>query len=280
MDSNSTSGSPRSSKLVSQRVLTGTFAAHTHFPRNTEGRDIVVGDIHGHFDVLKRALDAINFDNCCDRLFALGDLVDRGPNSPAALEWIQKHWFHSVIGNHELSHALEAEREHISDFWILDMIASTRDDWAASCDPAIYAALVAEFSRLPLAISIETSRGTVGLVHAQLPHGYLTWRSFAQAINKESIDHNTLWMATSDRFLDLRPVKTRDELPFFVPDVLAIFHGHSIPWFKQPMKVGNRYYIETGAYLKARAGRDEGGFTLVDIEAPNEPLLAAWWPDE
>ena len=279
MNSNSTSDNPKSSRLVCERVLSGTFASHSYYRRNADGRDIVVGDIHGHFDVLDRALHAIDFNNRSDRLFALGDLVDRGPNSPAALAWLQKCWFHSVIGNHDLSHALEAEREHISDFRVLDMIVSTRDDWAASCDPAVYADLVAEFSRLPLAITIETSRGTVGLVHAELPHGYRTWDSFVQAIDTESIDHNALWMATSDRFLDLRPVKARDDLKFFVPDVLAIFHGHSIPWFKQPMKVGNRYYLETGAYLRARTGRDEGGFTLVDIEHPNEPLLAAWWPD-
>ena len=266
--------------MIASDIQAGRFAKHQSFPKNDVGRDIVVGDIHGYFSILQTALEEINFDPQFDRLFALGDLVDRGPHSPAALEWLRKPWFHSVIGNHDLSHALEAEREHISNFWILDMIVSTKDDWAASCAPEVYADLVAEFSRLPLAITIETSRGIVGLVHAELPHGYPTWSSFIEAIGTESIDDNTLWMATWDRFLDLRPVKSRDDLKFFVPDVLAIFHGHSIPWFKEPMKVGNRYYIETGAYVRARTGRDEGGFTLVDIEHPNEPILAAWWPDE
>lgn len=278
MTPNKTPTKHTSSQLVSEKVLFGTFASHTHYARNTLGRDIVVGDIHGHFEVLEQALDAIQFDPTCDRLFALGDLVDRGPNSPAALEWLQKPWFHSVIGNHDLSHVLAAEREHIWNTWILDMIIPTRDDWAANCAPPVYSALVAEFSRLPLAISIETSLGTVGLVHAELPHGYRTWDSFVHAIDTESIDEGALWMATWECFLDLRPVKTRDDFKFFVPDVLAIFHGHTIPWFKQPVKVGNHHYIETGAYLRARTGRDEGGFTLVDIEHPNEPLLAAWWP--
>ena len=278
MNSGNTSAKTKSPELISEKILSGKFASHRYFARNTIGRDIVVGDIHGHFDVLEKALREIDFDTARDRLFALGDLVDRGPNSPAALEWLNQYWFNSVIGNHDLSHVLAAEREHISNTWVLDMIVPTRDDWAANCAPAVYSALVAEFSRLPLAISIEMSLGNVGLVHAELPHGYRTWDSFVQAIDAESIDDGALWMATSERLLDLLPVKTRADLKFFVPDVLAIFHGHTIPWLKQPVKVGNHHYIETGAYLRARTGRDGGGFTLVDIEHPNEPLLAAWWP--
>ena len=51
----------------------------------------------------------IGFDPSVDRLFSVGDLVDRGPESERVLEWLDKAWFHAICGNHDLmaySHAL------------------------------------------------------------------------------------------------------------------------------------------------------------------------------
>ena len=71
------------------------------FTQNTRGRDFVVGDLHGCFDYLRVMLEHIQFDRVTDRLFCVGDLVDRGPQSEEAIDWIAKPWFHAVRGNHE-----------------------------------------------------------------------------------------------------------------------------------------------------------------------------------
>ena len=71
------------------------------FTRNLSGRDFVVGDIHGHFTKLQHALDSVAFDPSMDRLFSVGDLVDRGPECELVLEWLAKPWFHPVRGNHD-----------------------------------------------------------------------------------------------------------------------------------------------------------------------------------
>ena len=55
---------------------------------NTKGRDLIAGDIHGHFETLERALETLRFDPTADRLFSIGDLIDRDPRSEAALGWI------------------------------------------------------------------------------------------------------------------------------------------------------------------------------------------------
>lgn len=68
---------------------------------NTLGRDFIVGDLHGCFDQVQLFLSWIHFDGSKDRLFSVGDLVDRGPKNQECLRLLEKPWFHSVKGNHE-----------------------------------------------------------------------------------------------------------------------------------------------------------------------------------
>lgn len=76
-----------------------------HLARNDAGRDLVIGDVHGHFATLRRALDELGRTEH-DRVLSLGDLVDRGPDSFAAKDWIEglhpATRFDLVLrGNHE-----------------------------------------------------------------------------------------------------------------------------------------------------------------------------------
>ncbi|WP_123103499.1 metallophosphoesterase [Acidithiobacillus sulfuriphilus] len=88
-------------------------------PANLQGRDFIVGDLHGHPDVLRRLMDHVAFDYDLDRLFSVGDLVDRGPNSAGALDLLEAPWFYPVLGNHDamllatlnLGHLREMRRE-------------------------------------------------------------------------------------------------------------------------------------------------------------------------
>ncbi|NLC21154.1 MAG: hypothetical protein GX771_04490, partial [Halomonadaceae bacterium] len=77
---------------------------------NTVGRDWVAGDIHGQYGKFMRALEAVGFDVERDRLFQVGDLIDRGRNSRQCLELAFEPWFYACLGNHERL-ALDALRE-------------------------------------------------------------------------------------------------------------------------------------------------------------------------
>ena len=73
--------------------------------RNDKGRDLVVGDVHGHLATLRRALDELEVGEH-DRVISPGDLVDRGPDSWAAKNWSAGPYpvtrFALVLrGNHE-----------------------------------------------------------------------------------------------------------------------------------------------------------------------------------
>lgn len=61
----------------------------------------MVGDLHGCRPMLDRLLADARFDPAVDRLFSVGDLVDRGPDSMGCLALLREPWFHAVRGNHE-----------------------------------------------------------------------------------------------------------------------------------------------------------------------------------
>ncbi|SDJ62950.1 metallophosphoesterase [Microbulbifer yueqingensis] len=136
------------------------------FGKNRRGRDFVVGDLHGHLRQLKRQLEGVDFDADRDRLFFVGDLVDRGPDSEALLAMIDQQVYITIVGNHEAM-----------------MIAGCQDPAEAALHlmnggewfyrlPEERQRYWAERARnWPWAIEIETGSGRVGLVHANLPGG-------------------------------------------------------------------------------------------------------------
>jgi hypothetical protein len=68
-------------------------------------RHIIIGDIHGCLDLLKRLLDRVRFDPSGDSLVFLGDFVDRGPDPVGVVRLVRKLCQESkaraVNGNHE-----------------------------------------------------------------------------------------------------------------------------------------------------------------------------------
>ena len=144
--------------------------------RNTKGRDLVVGDIHGHFATVRRALAELEVGDD-DRVFSLGDLVDRGPGCWEAIDWIEgsvRPGFDLVLrGNYEemMQEALDVPdyaRWRKSSPWPWKLWAHNGRTWwhGRNATEETEARWTGALRRLLYCARIDTRHGPDGLVHA------------------------------------------------------------------------------------------------------------------
>lgn len=214
------------------------------FSRNTQGRDFIVGDIHGHFTRLQEALNSIGFDSTKDRLFSVGDLVDRGPESHLALEWIARPWFHAVQGNHE-DMAIRYPNGRMD----RHNYSANGGGWNIANPPNISRSISIALQALPVAIEIETTSGIVGVVHADCP--LPTWAEFSVALKKGIDDLVSLAVWSRNR------INTGNSSG--VPDIRAVVVGHTP--LASPVLLGNVFHIDTAGWHPSGVG-----FTFLNAE--------------
>ena len=205
-----------------------------HFALNSVGRDFIVGDIHGCFSLLSQKLRELDFDVTKDRLFSVGDLVDRGPESTKFEEWLAKSWFHAVLGNHEQM-LIDSVRDETGESMARNMHPRNGQIWLAglpTVEQQCYAMLCEE---LPLAIEVETPEGLVGIVHAECPMD--DWELFKSLMetNVDYFNEVAIWSRKRITAGYAEPVKGLHKL----------YVGHTP--VKQEFTLGNVHYIDTGA---------------------------------
>lgn len=227
------------------------------FTRNPHGRDLLIGDIHGQFDKVAAGLKSVGFDPAFDRVFALGDLVDRGPQSEECLEWLAHPWFHSVRGNHE--------QMCIDD----DLYMHVRNGggWFRSMPMTSRLPYVEAFEALPLLIELETEAGLLGLVHAD--DGGCGWPRLVELVGQPDchpgVFMNCIWGRTRITHMVDEPIA----------GVRAVVLGHTP--VERVTSLGNAFYIDTGAW------RDDCGakpFAIVDaatLELARHPEHTLQW---
>ncbi|MDF1762547.1 MAG: metallophosphoesterase [Oleibacter sp.] len=200
-------------------------------PVNTSGNDFVVGDIHGEVSKLRKQLNEIGFNYKTDRLICVGDLIDRGAESPEALALLNESWFYSVVGNHEvlMVGGLKYQNNKQRMTWI-----ENGGNWIMNTQSSQWPIWFDQIEALPLGIEVTTASGTCyGIIHADYPRDH--WGDF-EKMSREDCER-AVW--SRENF--------RTGAPHSIKGIDWIIHGHNV---SDGLRIlGNRVYIENGAYL-------------------------------
>lgn len=209
-------------------------------PPNPSGRDFFVGDLHGTFAALDALLAALGFVPEEDRLFSVGDLIDRGPEPDRFDAFLAQPWFHAIRGNHEQMaldacyglRALDAETVQRFVLW-----ERNGGGWGAGRihgEPALVRRLVA-LEKLPWLMEVETVLGRVGLVHAEVPPGR-DWTQLRDNLGDDAaLREAAIWSRERVRSRKRKPVRGID----------WVISGHTP--VREPLRLGNQWFIDTGA---------------------------------
>jgi len=247
-------------KTTTSRVL--------RLPKNEHGRDYIVGDIHGAYDLVWRAMQAVKFNPLVDRLLSVGDLIDRGAGSARCLKFIQQPYVFAVAGNHERM-LVEAWKDGHLQRDVIDALANMDFNgmrWMKDVSIEYLIEIAQAMDRLPFAIDIETGRGHVGIVHADVPQE-MDWSSFLEAI--EAGDSYASNMALGMDMDDRIPASRQRILTGRkdgVKGVGRVFMGHTT-LFGGLQYLGNCVACDSGAAF-SESGKGKGHLTFVD------PLMA------
>lgn len=135
------------------------------FERNAVGRDFVVGDIHGCLQDFISLKSAIHFNPQKDRMFSVGDLIDRGPDSLSTAALIYEPWFFAVRANHEqlLIDAVLNKHTASENTWMWN-----GGQWAADVDVQMLSMLAEDFNNNPYIITVGHGSDRVNIVHAEI----------------------------------------------------------------------------------------------------------------
>jgi len=220
--------------------MTGNWESVLQFDKNSQGKDFVCGDIHGCFDELESELAKIGFNKTTDRLFCVGDLIDRGPKSELAINYVTSPWFFSTMGNHE--DMLIMAYINVPDRYdYLNNHIVNGGKWAYKRAPGELDALLKAVEKLPLVIRV----GDVLITHAALP----------PVKSLEEIERNPAsFMKTILWFRGNYP-------PVKIPGISKVYVGHTI--IENPQQIGKYINIDTGAFLKH--WEKKGKLTILEL---------------
>ncbi|WP_137887643.1 metallophosphoesterase [Pseudomonas sp. 2FE] len=217
------------------------------YGRNLLGRDFAVGDIHGEFSKLSNLLDKAGFNTETDRLFSVGDLVDRGAESHLVYKWLMYPWFKAVLGNH--------------DFWCVEggLIGEPNGhreyggEWFYALPPETRRALGRLLYTLPVAIEVEGTKGErFGVVHGECT--CLSWGRFIEALEGELGESYRNYHAREAMW---RVSRHQKSITIPIAGIDLVFVGHTTVGTVKDL--GNVRYIDTGGVFEG------GKLTLVEM---------------
>jgi len=208
-----------------------------HHAGNRAGRDFVVGDLHGCVDALRFLLREVGFDAARDRLFSVGDLIDRGAQSDEALALLERPWFYPVLGNHEDALCAVVDGRLDRRRWY-----AIGGAWAAAVPDGRLAQYARRLRELPLVRVVGSGASRFNVLHAEFfgDDAELDAGGFDNAVREQLLWGRELALGRGHP-----------------PAGLSITYCGHTPMC-EVKQIGAQMFIDTGAFT------DEGRLTLVE----------------
>ncbi len=256
-------------------------------PANSSGHDYVIGDLHGCYDLLERLMDYVAFDKTRDRLFSVGDLIDRGPDSMRCLALLEEPWFYAVKGNHEqmmldffMPYLINGQLDSMVDIndtgfiengghWVEQHYLSD-----CQCMSDAFNQGLARVLALPLVWVVGEGNTRFNVIHAELYNGDYFETSQNVTWLDSDIDHwleqGSIVPEIQDRLLWGRKLMHSRLIDYdwarVQPGLSITFCGHT--YADQPRQVLSHLCLDTGASISL-INRDQSGnfgLTLYDVQ--------------
>lgn len=210
----------------------------------SQGRVLVIGDIHGSYKALLQVLERADFDPFNDILISLGDVADGWPQTKECIEHLLTFPnFFAMIGNHD-EWALEwMETGKRKNLWISQGGRATIESYGQYHDPTVWKRVPnrhVEYLRNALPYYIDEERNFC-FVHGGWPWGN----------SPEEHESDVLWW---DRSLWAKARTLQTQITRFD----RVFLGHTAV-SKEPVKCGEIWNLDTGAGWN-------GVLTVMDVD--------------
>jgi serine/threonine protein phosphatase 1 len=257
-------------------------------PANCQGKDYIVGDLHGCYDLLQRVLGEVGFDTTCDRLFSVGDLIDRGPDSLRCLELLNEPWFYAVKGNHE-DMMLEFFQSYRRDGHLDDLkdVNHTRFLWYGGtwvehyfqadkrCMTSAFDRCLALAENMPMILIVGEGENRFHVIHADLikrgcrTEGTTVWLDsdidswLAENATPASVEDSLLYSRSLMSSDCVRQGNAR-----FQAGLSPTFCGHT--YAARPRQALSHICLDTGAFVSMENFEDDDvdadfGLTVIDV---------------
>ncbi len=232
------------------------------FELNKSGTDYVIGDVHGRFDLVEEALTLVHFNKKYDRLFCVGDLIDRGKESHRVLDFLRLPYVHAVRGNHE-DILLELYDENNEDkgmpskFKLGYYAQNIGLEWWLEVPEEKRKEIIAELKKLPLVMEVKTRRGQVGLIHADVMDNY-SWGDFKAAVllGDDTVITEALWGRSRLGYNINKQIE----------GIGRVYVGHTVQ--DKIKKLANVVAIDTGAVFNQH-------LTITNLACTTEAIIKA-----
>lgn len=237
-----------------------TSTNQQRFPTNPhpKGRDFVVGDIHGCYDLVMKLKKQVKFNPVKDRMFSCGDLINKGPDSVKCLELIKEPWFHAVRGNHEqmfIDAILGKKKKSL-----LSWMKRFGGMWAKDVEFEKLKELAELADTLPYIIVVGEEEERYNICHGEMLR---TNRPFSdKTIDKWKIGTRTMQRLLWGRSI-IKEKNTKKRKEPIHKKLSLTYVGHSPA--KEVRQVEQHIYLDTGAFINAVHSNPVNKLTMINV---------------